>query len=57
MRQRPIAQATLFETADTTPSPPLPAEVQAKAMKWMVQWMQTVAEALHREVDDDQDHL
>jgi len=56
MPPRPMAQAMLFEDAESTPLPQLPQEVQMKLLQQMVQWMQAVALAINKEAPDEQDH-
>jgi len=56
MRQRPLAQKALFEDAPTSQFPQLQRELRAAVMQLMVQWMQSVVQAINQEVDDEQDH-
>jgi len=56
MRQRPLAQKTLFEDTQASQFPQLRQELRAKLMQLMVQWMQPVAKARNQEMDDEQDH-
>ena len=56
MPPRPMAQAMLFEDAESTPLPQLPQDVQMQLLQQMVQWMQTVALAINKEAHDEQDH-
>jgi hypothetical protein len=51
-----MAQAMLFEDAESTPVPQLPQDVQMQLLQQMVQWMQTVALAINKEAHDEQDH-
>ena len=56
MRQRPLAQKALFEDAPASQFPQLQEELRAAVMQLMVQWMQSVVQAINQEVDDEQDH-
>ncbi len=56
MRQRPLAQKTLFDDAPASASPPLPPQVRAEVMLLLVQWMQSVVQTINQEADDEQDH-
>jgi len=56
MPPRPMAQAMLFEDAESTPVPQLPQDVQMQLLQQMVQWMQAVALAINKEAPDEQDH-
>lgn len=56
MRQRPLAQKTLFDDAPASAFPSLQPEVRAEVMPLLVQWMQSVVRAINRETDDEQDH-
>jgi len=51
-----MAQAMLFEDAESTPLPQLPQDVQMQLLQQMVQWMQIVALAINKEAPDEQDH-
>ena len=56
MRQRPLAQKALFEDAQASQFPQLQPELRAAVMQLMVQWMQSVVQAINQEVGDEQDH-
>ncbi|HUG23639.1 hypothetical protein [Piscinibacter sp.] len=56
MPPRPMAQTALFEDAESPPVPRLPQDVQIQLLRQVVQWMQTVALAINREVRDEQDY-
>ena len=56
MRLRPLAQRVLFDEAQVVEAPPLPPQLRVEVLQLMVQWMQSVAQAMSQEVGDEQDH-
>lgn len=56
MPPRPLAQTELFQDAESPPLPRLPQDVQIELLRQMVQWMQAVALAIDKELNDEQDH-
>lgn len=54
MRDHWMRQRNLFDD-DTNHLPPLEEETQQTVTRLLAQWLQTVAEAIEAEVDDEQD--
>ena len=56
MRLRPLAQIVLFDEAQVAETQPLPPQLRVEVLQLMVQWMQSVVQAMSQEVGDEQDH-